>query len=72
MSPQTLLGMWSLIHAGIEVEVKKGLHCNLFEAVPLQNHGVTFDSLQWRQNERYGVSNNLPHEDLLKRLFRRT
>ena len=29
-------------------------------------------SLQWRHNERNGVSNHQPHDRLLNRLFRRT
>ena len=33
------------------------------------SHGV--DSLQWRHNERDGVSNHQPHDCLLNRLFRR-
>ena len=32
--------------------------------------GITFASLQWRHNERDGVSNHHPHDCLLKRLFR--
>ena len=29
------------------------------------------ETLQWRHNERYGVSNHQPNDCLLKRLFRR-
>ena len=30
-----------------------------------------FDALQWRHNERLGVSNHQPHDSLFNRLFRR-
>ena len=32
---------------------------------------ATLSTLQWRHNERDGVSNHQPHDRLLKRLFRR-
>ena len=34
--------------------------------------GTRSSSLRWRHNERNGVSNHLPHDGLLNRLFSRT
>ena len=34
------------------------------------NHVITSDPLQWRHNERHGVSDHQPHDRLLNRLFR--
>ena len=35
----------------------------------LQDHTLATNSLQWRHNERNGISNHQPHDCLLKRLF---
>ena len=39
--------------------------------VPI-SHQWQWNTLQWRRNERDGVSNHQPHDCLLNRLFRRT
>ena len=35
------------------------------------DYSYTHETLQWRHNGRYGVSNHQPHDCLLNRLFRR-
>ena len=42
------------------------LYCNMITLVPVD----VITILQWRHNERIGVSNHQPHDCLLNRLFR--
>ena len=71
---------WLIPRAGISTSnalwcAPENLDKLLFEPRPItQYRGISqcwFDSLQWRHNERHGVSNHPPHDYLLNRLSSR-
>ena len=46
-------------------------HVNIYSSIPsMRGHHWFKSSLQWRHNERDGVSNDQPHDCLLNSLFR--
>ena len=62
------LGMWNNVY---------WKHCRHVKSIgrfqyPIRSHWITYlNSVRWRHNGRYGVSNHQPHDCLLNRLFRR-
>ena len=46
-------------------------HCELIQVIDTDFQFIADRELQWRHNERDGVSNRQPHDCLVKRLFRR-